>query len=44
MEFFYCKEDIHEPNTFIDGMNFDPFYTNKEDTGLGHFTLEGIKL
>ena len=37
---FYCsKEEMHEPGSLIDGMNFDPFYTSKEDPTAGHFNL-----
>ena len=44
MNFFCCKEEMHEPGALIDGMNFDPFYSGKEETASGNFTLEGVKI
>ena len=39
MDFFCCKEELYEPGSLIDGMNFDPFYNNKQDPTHGHFSL-----
>lgn len=44
MEFYCCKEEMNEPQSFIDGMIFDPFFNQKHETSMGHFSLEGIKL
>ena len=44
MNFFCCKEEMHEPGALIDGMNFDPFYSSKEDPTVGNFSLDGVKM
>lgn len=44
MQFFCCKEELHELSKSIDGVNFDPFYSSKEESGYGNFSLEGVKL
>lgn len=35
---------MNEPHNFIDGMNFDPFFSQKHEMSLGNFSLDGIKL
>jgi hypothetical protein len=35
---------MNEPQNFIDGMIFDPFFSQKHEMSLGHFSLDGIKM